>query len=531
MKDITRIHIAKVPYNIELSAKKELETYIAALEAYTSDEELLNDIEIRITELLLERGVKQENVVTSADVKAIRALLGEPKDFMADEATVEVDAELLSGLSGRKLYRNLDTAVLGGVLGGIASYFKINALWVRLAFIVLIFISFGTFALLYVVLWLIIPAARTAAEKLQLAGRPVTLASIRELNESGVGVDIERRSNIQKRVASMLLGIFGIVGALVTAGALIFALVVHPLSAMGQQLSKVYQISFLLAAVAGVLLFVLFLLVAFAAFAQKFNKRIWISGIIIIVLGLGSFGTAIAIVSYQQQLQYEEIQRNTIDTIITLPEAYSTIKSLTVDVPDNANVVYVADNSTTSIKQRALKSTPKVQVSNDNGTLNVKLAKSDQMNRMAENTITLYGPHLDGIIVSNGHISYSAANQMSLKVEVYNTASLRLTGSRIETLIVKTDGNAQFSADEAAVAAVKASLNGQSSVSLGNIKSLDVSNPDVCGSNETSQLSVQNILSATYIHNGIEASVKSTNGPCLNVEFLVDTAVSSGYKN
>lgn len=48
MKDITRIHLAKIPYNIEISAKKELEDYLAQLESYTSDGELLQDIEIRV---------------------------------------------------------------------------------------------------------------------------------------------------------------------------------------------------------------------------------------------------------------------------------------------------------------------------------------------------------------------------------------------------------------------------------------------------------------------------------------------------
>ena len=107
MKDITRIHIAKVPYSIELTAKKNLEKYIAALEAYTSDTELLEDIEIRMTELLLERNVKQEDVISDKDITAIRAQLGEPKDFMTDDATLDIDPGVLSGEKKRKLIISL----------------------------------------------------------------------------------------------------------------------------------------------------------------------------------------------------------------------------------------------------------------------------------------------------------------------------------------------------------------------------------------------------------------------------------------
>jgi phage shock protein PspC (stress-responsive transcriptional regulator) len=145
MKEIARIHIAKVTYDIEVDAKKILESYILNLEAYAQDDELLNDIETRITELLADRGVKPKGVITKQDVVAIREQLGEPEDFM-DEGDVIV-AE--SDKNTHKLYRNLDNGLFGGVLSGIASYFGINALWTRLIFIALLFISFGLAALLY----------------------------------------------------------------------------------------------------------------------------------------------------------------------------------------------------------------------------------------------------------------------------------------------------------------------------------------------------------------------------------------------
>ena len=533
MKDITRIHIAKVPYNIELSAKKNLEKYINGLELYTGDNELLEDIEIRMTELLLERGVKQEDVISDADIKAIREQLGEPRDFMSDDTVEVIDPEALSESSPRKLYRNLDSSLLGGVLGGIASYFRINVLWVRFAFILLSFVSFGLFVLLYIVLWLIIPPARTAAEKLQMAGRPVTLVSIRELNEAGFGVDIEQRARLRKRVATTIVGIIGVGGAILAVITLVAAAIglAHSSQSGGYASFAPYHFAIILAFAAGLLLTILFLLIAFAAFAQKFNKRIWISGIVIIVLGLGSFGAAVASTMYQQQLQNAEVQRNTIDMNVKLPDNFSSVKSLSVDVPETTSVVYIVDRSATSIKQRALKNSPKVEVTVENNVVKVRLAKSDQQKMFAESTITMYGPRLDSIIVSNGYASYNGVSQTNLNTEVYDSSSLRLIGLRIDTLTVRTDETAQFSATEAAVAAARVSIYGQSSVGLGNIKTLDVTNPDVCASNETAQLAVENIISASYTHNGTEVSAKSTEGPCLKVLFTSDQRSMSGYQD
>lgn len=524
MKDITRIHIAKVPYNVELSAKKNLEKYINSLEMYTADQEVLEDIEIRMTELLLERGVKQDDVISDADVAAVREQLGEPKEFMTDDSLVVVDPEVLNESAPRKLYRNSDTALLGGVMGGIASYLRVNVLWVRLVAIVLGFMSFGLLALIYIVLWLIIPPARTAAEKLQMAGRPVTLASIRELNESELGVDSEKRSRLLKRIATVTLGVAGIGLAIATAAMLAFALfgVTFHGSSSGFESLGSYKLQLALAAAAGALFIVLCLLIAFAAFAQKFNKRIWMSGIVIIVLGLGLFGAAVTTGVYQAQQEQETIRQNTIHTSIALPNSFATAKSLTVDVPSGTSVSYVVGDQA-SVMQRMIKGSPKATVTVENDAIKVHLSDKEQRSGFVESSITIYGPRLDSIVVSNGYVSYSSGSQANLNAEVYNSSSLRLIGSRIDTLSIKTDGSGQLSADEAAVSAVQASVYGQSSVSLGNIKSLVVVNPDVCASNQVASLTVQNIIATTYTHNGVEVATKSFGGPCLRVVFESDS--------
>lgn len=93
MKEITRIHIAKQAYDIEIGAKKGLEKYMKRLEQYAGDEDILEDIEIRITELLNENSVKPGGVITEKDVSSLRKTLGEPEDFASDERQIIDDVE------------------------------------------------------------------------------------------------------------------------------------------------------------------------------------------------------------------------------------------------------------------------------------------------------------------------------------------------------------------------------------------------------------------------------------------------------
>jgi len=530
MKDITRIHIAKVPYNIELSAKKELEKYISALEAFTADSELLQDIEIRMTELLLERGVKQDDVIGSADVAAIREQLGEPKEFMTDEAAVVIDAEELSREGVRKLYRDLDTAVIGGVLAGIAHYLRVNALWVRLAFIVLIFVSFGFFVLVYIIGWLIIPAARTAAEKLQMVGRPVTLSSIRELNEATPTGNSERRTAITKRILTTTLGLAAAVTALSCAVGLVVVALQVSYDNDAAKVASLYQLSFVLFYVSGALLTALALLVTFAAFAQKFNKRIWISALVIIVLGLATAGVATAAGVAQHRSEYEAIQRNTIEVTEALPVAFTSVKSLSVDMAGYTNLNYVVDSTAPSLTQRMLKGSPKVAVVVENGTAKISIEAPKERIYGAEATVTVYGPAVESITVVNGYVSYDAGAQDKLKVEVRNKSVLSIAESRITTLDVTLDGSAQFTADQASISAANVFMAGHPDVSLGNIKTLTVKSPEACAANASSTVSVQNILSATYEYNGTQTASRSMEDPCYKMTVASDDARTYEYQ-
>ena len=127
MKEINRIHLAKVPYEIELEAKDELNKYFDALKKNIKDETILDDVEIRITEILRDQGVAAGGIISSRDIEKIKAQLGSPEVFM-DDQTESLDTEGSDNEQEadentsirRKLFRDALNAIIGGVASGLS---------------------------------------------------------------------------------------------------------------------------------------------------------------------------------------------------------------------------------------------------------------------------------------------------------------------------------------------------------------------------------------------------------------------------
>jgi phage shock protein PspC (stress-responsive transcriptional regulator) len=182
MDNIESIHIAKIPYSIEPKAKAELKKYLADVRARLDDDsadEVLHDIESRIPELLTQHHTKQGDVVTQADVAFVKKQLGEPEQFTADD-----DQSLsTSGTNTKKLFRDSDNAMLGGVASGIGKYFSIDVNIIRVAFFAITFF-YGFGIVLYLFLWLLLPEAKTSADKLIMSGEPVTVSTLQRYQAS-----------------------------------------------------------------------------------------------------------------------------------------------------------------------------------------------------------------------------------------------------------------------------------------------------------------------------------------------------------
>jgi len=519
MNEITRIHIAKIPYDIEISAKKEIEGYIKALESYAKDTELLRDIEIRITELLSLRGVSANGVISADDVIAIREQLGEPKDFMSSDEEVVDNKE--EEIVKRRLYRNIDNAILGGVLSGIASYFRVNPLWTRLIFIVLFFGSAGSICLAYIMLWIIIPPARTATEKLQMSGRPVTLASIRELNEDESTLAVGYgRANYVRRFISVFVGLvclfFSIVTVIFTAFAALSVIRFNVFGGLQTDMSWMYISAYVLAILAGLLLATLFAVCSYVSFSHKHSKKLLISIAVIVVLGLASFGTAIGLVTYQSSNVGNILQQNINDKAINLPLAFANSKSLVVDA-DQMKINYIVSDSY-GITLKSLTSSKEPVISMNGSELSISL-KAEGLNQWVQYNpiLTIYGPKLDKIDAKSGEVTYSAETQ-DLSVEATGQNSIvNLSNGVYKNLSILASDQSSVDVSIVTVETVVIDSKLGSQITMGTVNTLTVVQSEACPAYTVASVHVQGISSGVMNYNGNKINAETQNTNCGSV--------------
>jgi phage shock protein PspC (stress-responsive transcriptional regulator) len=200
MKKTITITIGNMLFNVEEDAYLALSGYLDSLKAkfagYADGSEIVSDIENRIAEHFSKGRDDQNKIVTLKDVDALIASMGTPEDFSEEpqpktgEGTQNSTAETAqSGSSSsstsetrgdRKLYRNPDDSLVAGVASGIAAYFGIETVIVRIIFLIFI-IAHGAGLGIYLILWMVMPEAKTATEKLQMKGAPITLESVDSL--------------------------------------------------------------------------------------------------------------------------------------------------------------------------------------------------------------------------------------------------------------------------------------------------------------------------------------------------------------
>lgn len=182
MKKTFTINIGGVIFNIDEDAFEILKKYLSDIETRLKNSEggteIIKDIEARIAELLKEK-IQGKEVVDINDVNEIIETMGNPSDFEDEETEYhEAKQEQKSQYqTGKRLYRNTDDRVLGGVCSGLGSYFGIDPIIFRILFFVTIF-TFGFGPLLYLALWIAVPPAITTAQKLEMKGEAVNIENI-----------------------------------------------------------------------------------------------------------------------------------------------------------------------------------------------------------------------------------------------------------------------------------------------------------------------------------------------------------------
>lgn len=539
MNEITRIHIAKVAYDIEVSAKKQLEKYIKSLEGYTQDSEVLADIEIRMTELLSERNVMAGGVIGTEDVAAIRKQLGEPYEFADDDGDIAVGAVRESNESHR-LYRSMDDAVLGGVLSGLAAYFKVNPLWPRLMFILIAVISFGLALPVYIVLWVILPPARTAAEKLQLAGKPVTLESIRELNVLAETNQSHPIAPVLKRALGVAFGITSILAAVTTLAVTVWGTILLLVQGSMSRLSEsvfgtsnedlLVWVVFWVVVAGALLLTALFSIIAYAFLANKLTKRMIVSGIVIVGLGLSAVAVSVGVTATQTWRVSSEAQSAVRTTKINLSKEFASTKSVVFDTPTNKetgsfytslnSIQYIVDEGTPRYELSALPKA-KVVLKTEGEVTRISLdIPKDYRNNFVQPQLIIYGPALESFETNGVQVNYSnVGSQDSLDISLSKAfGSVTINGTYQSVTI---NGKGSVDASSSAIQKLDVRATQELSVSAGTVRELIVNQSDVCGNvtySGDTKVSVSAVTSGTMTYNGKQMTAETYQTNCAAVQ-------------
>ena len=178
MKRTISINISGILFHVEEDGYELLKNYLATINryfaTYEDSQEITNDIESRIAEVFLSKLSPSQQVITLTNVEAVIAAMGSVEDFAAEEVleepefqrrTAYEEAPPYSTAEPKKLHRDTQRKILGGVAAGVAHYFKTDPLWVRVLLLLFLFadafITFGALSSItlisYIVLWVVLP--------------------------------------------------------------------------------------------------------------------------------------------------------------------------------------------------------------------------------------------------------------------------------------------------------------------------------------------------------------------------------------
>ena len=182
MKKTLTVNLGGTVFHIDEDAYRLLDNYLSNLKIHFRKEagadEIIDDIERRISELFAEKLTAGSQVITITDVEEVIARMGKPEDMEAESDSEPSVGNATRTTIHRRLYRNPDDKLLGGVISGMAAYLGWDVTLLRLLLLVVLICGVGTLIPVYIVCWLVIPEARTAAEKLSMRGEAVTVENI-----------------------------------------------------------------------------------------------------------------------------------------------------------------------------------------------------------------------------------------------------------------------------------------------------------------------------------------------------------------
>jgi len=181
MKITVSINLGGYSFNIDEDAYAELKMYLRNLELHFAGEEssseILSDIETRMAELFRSKLSGYKQVINIDDVRQAISVLGTPEDISDNDEPSARNKFTSPGY--HRMYRDTDNRVIGGVCSGMGAYWNIDPVIVRILFIALT-LAGGLGILVYLILYIVIPEAKTTAQKIEMKGNPVNINNIKE---------------------------------------------------------------------------------------------------------------------------------------------------------------------------------------------------------------------------------------------------------------------------------------------------------------------------------------------------------------
>ncbi|MWB94621.1 PspC domain-containing protein [Flavobacterium sp. GA093] len=222
MNKTVNINLGGMFFHIDEDAYLKLTRYFDAikrsLNSSSGQDEIIKDIEMRVSELLTEKQKSDKHVVGLKDVDEVIAVMGQPEDYIIeDEERTNQSSNYRTVRKSKKLYRDKENGLIGGVATGLGHYFGVEAVWIKVLFLIFVFAGFGTGILAYFVLWIVTPEAVTTSEKLEMTGEPVTISNIEKkvreeiesLSDKFKNADYDKMGNQVKSGAERISSSFG----------------------------------------------------------------------------------------------------------------------------------------------------------------------------------------------------------------------------------------------------------------------------------------------------------------------------------
>lgn len=232
MNKTVNINLGGVFFHIDEDAYQKLSRYFDAIKRSLSNasgqDEIIKDIEMRVAELLNEKQKSDKHVVGLKEVDEVIAVMGQPEDYIIEDEPKAFENQYKQNtrVKSRKLYRDTENGMIGGVLAGLGHYFGVDKVWLRVFLLLMIFV-FGSGVLAYIILWVVMPEAKTTADKLEMYGEPVNISNIEKkvreefenVSDKIKNADYDKYGNQIKKSANkvgnslgnFILSIFGII--------------------------------------------------------------------------------------------------------------------------------------------------------------------------------------------------------------------------------------------------------------------------------------------------------------------------------